>query len=257
MKVLNIFAVGLALVLSVNAQAETKIKVLKSFELVGQESYGDGISTEISQEPFVTLKVNVLEVETGEATSCDYGVEQAECAPSVVTEERISFNSCSYEAGERKACTLLGAKDGYEPSVAKEKLYNYDEEKNSEWVTTGVLGAVVTAVGVVRWKGMRSRQIKRFQSGKSFFSGLGDTHLYGSNLPAMRRDHLVTYGYLLAGLVGGKMLFIDDAGDNENEISGYQGFMRGESIVVGDQVVVFEDFDAEKMINKLSRALLQ
>ena len=253
MKVLNIFAMGLALVLSVNAQAETKIKVLKSIEFVDKESYGK------SDGSFVSLKVNVLEVEKVEANTCNYKIfRQEECSPSIVTEERISFNSCSYEAGEKKVCRFLGAEDGYEFSVAEEKLYNYDEERSSEWLTTGALGAVVAVVGVVRWKGVRSRWIEYFKSGKSFFSGHGTAYLYGVQLPAMKSGHLTTYGTLLAGLVGGKVMFIDDAGDGEEKMHHYEPLITGgESNFDGNVVIEVEDFDAEKTINKLSRALLQ
>ena len=257
MKTLNIFAVGLALVLSVNAQAETKIKVMRSFEFVDKESYGNGESK--SKKSFVSLKVNILDVEIVEATSCDYGVEQAECVPTTTRKtERISFNSCSYEAGEKKVCTLLGAEDGYKPSVAKEKLYNYDEERNSEWVTTALLGAGVTIAGVVRWRMIRSDRIKAFQSGKSAFSWQGDDFLFNKNLPFMRNEHLANYGILLASLVVGKEVFIDNAGDIEEKMHHYDSLTTGgESNFGGNIVMVVEDFDAEKMINKLSRALLQ
>ena len=244
MKLLNIFAVGLALVLSVNAQAEIKVKVMRSFEFIDKESYERKSYERKSKESFVSLKVNVLEVEHLH-TSCNYKMGQQECVPTVIRKtERISFNSCSYEVGEnkgeKKVCTFLGAEDGYEPSVAKEKLYNYEEEERAELVTTALLGAGVIATGVVRWKMVRPQ-----------FSGY-------VILQSMKIAHPLIYGILLAGSVGGKMLFIDDAGNAEEMMyHRYDSLTTGESNFDGNMLIVVEDedFDAEKMINKLSRAL--
>ena len=164
----------------------------------------------------------------------------------------ISFNYCRYERIDKenlnKDCSLfLGNTEGYPELIAKEKLFNYDKERNQELLTSVALTAGVVIIGIVRLKVIKTAQIKRFKSGQSFFSGLGDKYLYGSNLPAIQSSHIQTYAWLLGGLLVGKAWLLDEAGEQEERIK--------ELYDENSQTLLVEDFNPEKLANKLSRAL--
>lgn len=184
----------------------------------------------------------------------DYSDEQFFKGVRVNTLEsgNISFNYCYYERIDEvnlnKDCSLpLGSQEGYPELIAKEKLFNYDKERGHELLTSAVLTAGVIIVGVIRLKMIKAEQIKRFKSGQSFFSGLGDMYLYGSNLPAIQSRHIQFYAWLLGGVFAGKIWHLDDAGEQEERIK--------ELYDEDSQTLLVEDFNPEKLANKLSRAL--
>jgi hypothetical protein len=169
----------------------------------------------------------------------------------------IAFSYCAISQNpdlitQNTECFLpLGNKLGYPKEILNEKIKEYADKENTEHIVDGLLIGATAVVGVLRWRDLRTRIIKRFINGSHIHSGLSDEVLAGT-ISGMTKTHVQDYSFFLVAALGYKAWFVDSAGEDLDTLEKIAGNLE---LNKGDSVIAVEEFDAEYVSDRLSKIL--